>query len=250
MSKDTDPDGIFDSMPPAGEHTLPGPGPGPGPNPDPGPARAVGGSEKPPFDPYKFQHLTVSPTLRQELSAAKLPRLDPEFFQDTLPPNHVMASSAGPPGSENVEFEPLVVPLRRRTWIVVALLFGVGAGVWFAVASGTATDPTAPVRKESNSHPAVTDVRAHTVVAQPEAPASVPAVASAVGAMPEPAPAQAPAPALATLPSKTVERGEGAPERSQANPKKERVPAAKTPAPRKTSVFDSPLIPADDRSAP
>lgn len=38
------------------------------------------------FDPYAFSALPVSPELRREMIQAKLPRLDPEYFQDTLPP--------------------------------------------------------------------------------------------------------------------------------------------------------------------
>jgi hypothetical protein len=138
----------------------------------PAPTRALPvrreAAKNPPSTRTNFQHLTVSPTLRQELSAAKLPRLDPEFFQDTLPPNHVMASSgadAGPAEEENVELAPLTVPLRKRRWLLVALLFGGGAGIVFGLISRTTTGESPAENKVRNSTTVPTDVAARASAA-------------------------------------------------------------------------------------
>jgi hypothetical protein len=87
-------------------------------------------SAKPAFDPYKFQVLTVSPTLRQELLGAKLARLDPEFLHDTLPPGRLTATDAGsltPPVGESVEAPPATPSRRRRAGL--ALLLALGAAL-------------------------------------------------------------------------------------------------------------------------
>jgi hypothetical protein len=39
------------------------------------------------FDPYKFSKVTVPLEVRRQMVEARLPRLEAEFFHDTLPPS-------------------------------------------------------------------------------------------------------------------------------------------------------------------
>src|SRR5450755_4066311 len=65
--------------------------------------RTKSDSEPPAFNPYAFSTVTVPPDLRLEMLQAKLPRLDPEYFEDTIPPNQVFEA---PPkgGTEQSSF--------------------------------------------------------------------------------------------------------------------------------------------------
>ena len=69
-------------------------------------------SGKPPFDPYRYQVMTVPPGLRSEMLHAKLPRLSEEYFQDTVPPNRL---AGGPPPLDETTVEPVASEPDRET---------------------------------------------------------------------------------------------------------------------------------------
>lgn len=76
-----------------------------------------------PFDPYKFQSVPVSPELRQELLAAKLPRLDSKYFEDTVPPGGLARNDGDPPKA---------LGLRAQIFAkiaILALLLAIAAAV-------------------------------------------------------------------------------------------------------------------------
>lgn len=73
------------------------------------------------FDPGKFSRIVIPMELRKEMAQAKPPRLGPEFFQDTQPPNKGLQAPVGPP----VEDAITEAPKRRAPLVIVALcLFG------------------------------------------------------------------------------------------------------------------------------
>ncbi|HVU01232.1 MAG TPA: hypothetical protein VHE30_05755 [Polyangiaceae bacterium] len=118
------------------------------------------------FDPYKFQSMSVSPTLRKELSAAKLERLGPEYFQDTVPPNRPLSTAEGaalPPP-----------PAEKRRGAVAYVLAGVAlvalagaSGLFRADPPGPRGDPVRPAAASPEKTP-TPGVRAPTDVRLPE----------------------------------------------------------------------------------
>lgn len=90
--------------------------------------RAGEGEEPPPsdpdplaFDPGKFSRIVIPMELRKEMAQAKPPRLGPEFFQDTQPPNKGLQAPVRPPDEELITERPK----RRAPLVIVALcLFG------------------------------------------------------------------------------------------------------------------------------
>jgi hypothetical protein len=80
---------------------------------------------KPDFDPYKFSKVTVPVELRRQMVQAQLPRLEAEFFHDTLPPNHrALQSGEPPPESPRPESFEDLPPRRRPIKLVLACLLG------------------------------------------------------------------------------------------------------------------------------
>ena len=53
-------------------------------------------TEKEPFDPYKYQRITIPPDLRAEIIQYSRQNKDRPPPEDTLPPNRVMASASPP----------------------------------------------------------------------------------------------------------------------------------------------------------
>jgi len=77
---------------------------------------------KPEFDPYTFSKVTVPPDLRRQMVEAHLPRLEEEFFRDTLPPNQRAQLESSP---ESPRFDLGGLPPRRRPIkLVLACLMG------------------------------------------------------------------------------------------------------------------------------
>src|SRR6478609_2928950 len=81
---------------------------------------------KPEFDPYRFSKVTVPPELRRQMVQAHLPRLEAEFFHDTLPP-HLPTQTArqleNSPDSPRLTLEELP-PRRRPIKLVLACVCG------------------------------------------------------------------------------------------------------------------------------
>lgn len=77
---------------------------------------------KPEFNPYKFSKVTVPADLRRQMVEAHLPRLEAEFFHDTLPPNE---RALVEPSPESPRLDLAGLPPRRRPIkLVLALLMG------------------------------------------------------------------------------------------------------------------------------
>lgn len=133
------------------------------------------------FDPFASLHVTVPPDVRRDFSNAQLPRLAPEFFQETLPPNHGLPEVGRP--------ELVAYGARRRRAVGVALTLGIllacfGMGLAFF---RMATRSTAP---HEQPHQGVTSQQSppiETALAAPNVATPIPAPASAVSTI-EPAP--------------------------------------------------------------
>ena len=87
----------------------------------------LSGDAKPEFDPYKFSKVTVPPDLRRQMVQAHLPRLEAEFFHDTLPP-HLPGQTARQlehsPDSPRLALREDLPPRRRPIKLVIACVFG------------------------------------------------------------------------------------------------------------------------------
>jgi hypothetical protein len=210
MSKQRDHDGVFDSTASPDENTR---GEVPLPLID---------SDESAFDPFKSQHMTVSPELRKELSETKLPRLDPQFFHDTLPPNRALGSpvSNAPPVATDTVALKLRRPSRRwsRKTVVLCILIGISVGLGLGLAlipaqsNGTLDAPASTWSgtngvARSLSTPVVTEPRLPSVPSpdtnRPEettARVSVVAAQSSIG-LPPPGPPPRLAPRAARAPS-------------------------------------------------
>lgn len=211
MSEKHDLQKIFDSMPPPHRHTPRHGTPAvdlDAPPEDRDPETPA--PEKPAFDPYKFQVLTVSPTLRQELVGAKLARLDPEYFHDTLPPGRVTTSEPGsmpPPVGDSVVPAP---PARRRRgafWLAFLLGAGGGLALWLLLDSprpeGEQRSPVPAAALREAPRPGQGLVAPSPVAAAPPAPVPAPAAS----------PAREPATPHPEPPGEPVSRAVAAPRR-------------------------------------
>lgn len=213
-----------------------------------------------PFDPFKSQSIAFSTEFFRKLISKKPPRLEPEYFQDTLPPTRgvtsgVTSESTGMPtnGPRDAGVEPTEarIPSRTRRWVVGALL--VGVAVLLIVIAATRQPVPA-----SDTPPAAREMSTRTI-------GQIPANTQALGeAAPEPSVtgehALAPltegpekvAPSVAVASSSALPTV--GPEKLKRHGERTvRTPSASPPIPsasQKTSVFDMPLIPAANESAP
>lgn len=73
------------------------------------------------FDPGKFSRIEFSPEERRKMRQVKLPRLAPEFFLDTQPPNKGLQA---PPPPAEADPVPLVAKQRPKVAVVLVCLFG------------------------------------------------------------------------------------------------------------------------------
>ncbi|HEX2673607.1 MAG TPA: hypothetical protein VHM25_22165 [Polyangiaceae bacterium] len=91
----------------------------------PGSDEQIDAHSKPDFDPYKFSKVTVPPELRRQMVQAQLPRLEAEFFHDTLPPHHraLLSGEPSPESPRPDSFDDLP-PRRRPIKLVLACLLG------------------------------------------------------------------------------------------------------------------------------
>jgi len=207
--------------------------------------QAVGSDSEPSFDPYKFSTVTVPPDLRRQLLHARLARLEPEFFQDTLPPNQNLEA---PPDSPKLE--AFVEPPLRRRWLMVvvagamlcallllsfALLLPAPSGLEVARTSAVAPEgsPNAP---NAPTEPTAAAVRA--------APARSETAISATAAPIRPAPPAPPAPpeppAKARAESRVVARFQAA---KPAPVEQSKAPPAPTATPPADTVPSPPSVP-------
>ncbi len=89
-------------------------------------------SEPGAFDPYAFSELAVPLDLRRQMIQAQLPRLAPEYLQDTLPPINPLAPCDELSASSSSDPSPVAVPRRKLGKVVAAcaliaaLLLGLG----------------------------------------------------------------------------------------------------------------------------
>jgi hypothetical protein len=198
-------------------------------------------SERPAFDPFAFAVLTVPPNLRREMLQGELPRLEPEYFQDTIPPNLPLEAPSSDHGSVR-ETGPAPVsptlPTRRHppVAVVVACLLAAAALLLFAsVTSVKRAREAAPSSSQANSPPVAST------------PASAPAVVSAVPVV-EKADEQPPTPSA--LPSsKASSAPEAVPPTHPAHPVDQGAPHAASskpshPAPQPAPVTATTAAPA------
>jgi len=139
-----------------------------------GPSESTPPDSEPEFSPGKFSRIEIPLELRKEMLQAKLPRLAPEFFQDTVPPNQSL--EAPPPASD----EPAQEAKRRPP---VALVVVCLTGAIFVLA--LALFRSFLGRPEPAPAPT-------TVSEAPAAPIPVAAPLTAVSTMPTPAVSQTP----------------------------------------------------------
>jgi len=152
------------------------------------------------INPYAYSVLTVPPNLRQEMLRAKLPRLAPEFFLDTVPPNQALEAPP-PPSDKAVASAPTAVRRRPPVGVVIACLLGAGLLLALAIVHsvGQTTDQPAPAPKPAQPAAPLAPTVAHAapaVIAQTSSapPATMQGDAKAiVKADPAPAPSSAPA---------------------------------------------------------
>jgi len=199
------------------------------------------------FNPYGFSVLTVPPDLRREMLQTKLPRLDPKYFQDTVPPNH---SLEAPPASDE---EPAGVPplaSRRRLLIgLITCLFGISLFLVFVLLRSPTPRHEATLPATKAIDPAATPSQAApATVLAPEATVSASASASAsastalVSATADPgAPAKSP-----------IQQGlrVGQPTASPARPRRATPTPAATSKSARPALTSPPSAPAPSASAP
>lgn len=103
------------------------------------------------FDPGKFSRIVIPMALRKEMSQAKPPRLGPEFFLDTVPPNRALTA---PAATEETETVVAVAKRRPLVAVVVLCLFGalfVLALALFRSIFGASELPTAQTRTSTGA---------------------------------------------------------------------------------------------------
>jgi hypothetical protein len=140
------------------------------------------------FNPYGFSVLTVPPDLRREMVHAKLPRLDPKYFQDTVPPHHAL--EAPPPSDGEPEAVTPVVKRGPLLIVLIACLFGISVCLAFTLLRS----PAPPREATSAVTKAIEPAAGPSQVAPPAMPVpATPAPAAVISATAGPgAPAKSP----------------------------------------------------------
>jgi hypothetical protein len=172
------------------------------------------------FDPYKFQQMTVPAGFRKEMLAAKLPRLDPRYFHDTLPPDAPGPASLRP---SNRSLRP---PEGRTEPSTGVVLFGLFLTVVIAVCLFAALRPSSAASPEGA---AASEPARPSDLALPASTAVAPAAAA-------PAPVVAPAPTTSTVPAEPT-----------APPVSKRHDKTKPPAPAPTNTASAKKFWAEPR---
>jgi|GEM_PF-3594214 len=217
---------------------------------------------KPDFDPYKFSKVTVPPELRRQMVQAQLPRLEAEFFRDTLPPSHrVLQPGELPPESPRPESFDDLPPRRRPIKLVLACLLGALSLLMLGLFKSDFWAPRTGQPASAAVTPAFSSPRVAVVARVPTSSLSPALAASAARTADRPA---SPAPmnsALGGVPKghlapaeKSAARINGAlgsmpPKAANDNPREAPEPPIATPAPSSVAAAAVPTSPSPSAPA-
>lgn len=215
-------------------------------------------SEKEPFDPYKYQRITIPPDLRAEIIQYSRQNKDRPPAEDTLPPNRVMASAApsavvadevadtnSADQSREETAIDLVSPATKRSSFKhpsrSLLLAGIALGVAVTLAIFAAAERKRPYSADFATATTVATpaepVVGITEKPEPASPAPTNEAALLMQNVPQPF---APLP-VASERSKPRPRSVTTRLQTSSAPRPVDAPLPRAPSSRKTSPFDAPL---------
>ena len=141
------------------------------------------------FHPGKFSRIEFSDEVRQKMLQTKLPRLGPECFLDTVPPNQALEAPApaaevdpvpaiAKPHPAEVEPTPVIVKPRPQVGVVIVCLLGAVLLLGLAIVRSWRGGPEPKPVVATPSEPSIAPTPV-VVATPPEVVASPPPVVSA-----------------------------------------------------------------------